>query len=104
MSISYLSRLLVVIVSSMTIAARLAAQISAAADGSAVGVTRFELQRGLLEIDEQRRRLEASLEPVDSVLRVLAHDSARIAGFARAPIVDREIARVGALMRALRTA
>ena len=82
----------------------MAAQSPIAPDGSAVGVTRFELQRGLLEIDEQRRRMEASLEPVDSVLRVLAHDSLRIAGFTRSAVVDRDVARIAALMRELRAA
>ena len=38
----------------------------------------LEIQRTLLEVDEQRRRLETSLEPVDSVLCLLAHDSSRI--------------------------
>src|SRR5215217_6340070 len=90
------------IVATSFVARASAAQTSIAADGSAVGVTRFELQRGLLEIDEQRRRLEASLEPVDSVLRVLAYDSTRIASFVRPPIVSRDVARVESLAQQLR--
>jgi hypothetical protein len=104
MSIYYLSRLMVLVVSAMMLTTRLTAQILTAADGSAVGVTRFELQRGLLDIDEQRRRLEASLEPVDSVLRVLANDSARIVGLARPPAVDKDVARLVAMLREVRLA
>ena len=97
------SRFLLVAATFMSVAPRVVAQSPVAPDGSAVGLTRFELQRGLLEIDEQRRRLEASLEPVDSVLRVLAHDSSRIVAFARPAKVDADVVRVTALMRALRT-
>jgi hypothetical protein len=94
-----------VVASATAIVPRIAAaQSSTAADGSAVGVTRFEMQRGLLEIDEQRRRLETSLEPLDSVLRVLSHDSTRIAGFTRPAVVDHGVERVVALMHQLRTA
>ncbi|MEP6494937.1 MAG: hypothetical protein ABJF01_19780 [bacterium] len=78
------------------------AQASVSPDGSAVGLTKFELQRGLLEIDEQRRRLEASLEPVDSVLRVLASDTLRIVGLKRSPLVNQEVARVASFARQLR--
>jgi hypothetical protein len=78
------------------------AQARVAADGSAVGLTRFEMQRGLLEIDEQRRRLEASLEPVDSVLRVLAADTLKIAALKRAPIVDQDADLVSTIARQLR--
>lgn len=100
----FLPRLLVAAATVVAgVAPRAIAQSPIAPDGSAVGLSRFELQRGLLEIDEQRRRLEASLEPVDSVLRVLAHDSSRIAAFTRPATVDRSVARVGALMRQLRT-
>ena len=73
-------------------------------DGSSVGLTRFELQRSLLEVDEQRRRLEVSIEPVDSVLRMMARDSARIAALARAPIVDRDASVIRSLVRQLRLA
>jgi hypothetical protein len=58
----------------------------------------------LLEIDEQRRRLEASLEPIDSVLRVLAYDSTRITGFTKSPLVNRDIARVDGVAQELRLA
>jgi len=78
------------------------AQAPIAADGSAVGITRFEMQRGLLEIDEQRRRLELSLEPVDSVLRVLAADTLKIASLKRSPAVDQDAALVASLGRQLR--
>jgi len=97
-------RLALAITAAIPLANRLAAQATVAADGSAVGATRFELQRGLLEIDEQRRRLEASLEPVDSVLRVLAYDSTRIARFAKSPLVSRDIARVEGIAGELRLA
>ena len=99
----FLPRLLVVAAALLPVASRVAAQSAIAPDGSAVGITRFELQRGLLEIDEQRRRLETSLNPVDSVLRMLAHDSSRIAAMTRPETVDRSVARVAALMRQLRT-
>ena len=78
------------------------AQAPVAADGSAVGITRFEMQRGLLEIDEQRRRLELSLDPVDSVLRVLAADTLKIASLERSPAVDRDAALVASIARQLR--
>lgn len=78
------------------------AQAPVAADGSAVGITRFEMQRGLLEIDEQRRRLELSLDPVDSVLRVLAADSIEIASLQRSRTVDQDAALVTSIARQLR--
>jgi hypothetical protein len=104
MSTLLLPRLVVVASLAVSLAARVAAQSPIVPDGSAVGLTRFELQRGLLEIDEQRRRLEASLEPVDSVLRVLAHDTSRIVALTRPTSVDVEVARIAALMRELRVA
>lgn len=104
MSISSVLRLVVGFASAVALTDRVAAQLPTVPDGSAVGVTRFELQRGLLEIDEQRRRLETSLEPVDSVLRVLEHDSTRIVALERRPIVDQDVARVAALLRAIRLA
>jgi hypothetical protein len=104
MSTHYFVRLLVAVVAVMPVASRIAAQSPIVPDGSAVGLTRFELQRGLLEIDEQRRRLEASLAPVDSVLRVLAHDSSRIAVLTRSTAVDADLERVVAAMRELRVA
>ena len=97
-------RLLIAAAAVISTASRVAAQSPIVPDGSAVGLTRFELQRGLVEVDEQRRRLEASLEPVDSVLRVLAHDSSRIVALARPATVDGDVARVAALMRELRFA
>ena len=104
MSSSVALRLALAITTAIPLATRAAAQTPVAADGSAVGATRFELQRGLLEIDEQRRRLEASLEPVDSVLRVLAYDSTRIAGFTKSPLLNRDIARVDGVAQELRLA
>ena len=68
------------------------AQVPVQADGSAVPLSRFEMQRALLEVDEQRRRLEMSLEPVDSVLRVLAADTLRIRAFKRSAAVDQDVA------------
>jgi hypothetical protein len=99
---SSVARLALAISVGMPVAARVGAQTTVAADGSAVGQTRFELQRSLLEVDEQRRRLEASLEPVDSVLRVLAYDSTRIASFTKSPLVNRDISRVEAIAQELR--
>lgn len=78
------------------------AQTPVVADGSAVGITRFEMQRGLLEIDEQRRRLETSLEPIDSVLRILAADTLKIASLQRSPAVDQDAALVAAVARQVR--
>jgi hypothetical protein len=60
----------------------------------AVGNTRYEMERALLEIDERRRRLELALDPVDSVLRLLAADTARIAGLRRSRQVDQDMDRV----------
>ncbi|HWH50403.1 MAG TPA: hypothetical protein VN651_02595, partial [Gemmatimonadaceae bacterium] len=68
------------------------AQVPVQADGSAVPLSRFEMQRALLEVDEQRRRLEMSLDPVDSVLRVLAADTLRIRALKRSPLVDQDVA------------
>jgi hypothetical protein len=70
------------------------AQTVVQADGSAVPLTRFEMQRALLEVDEQRRRLEMALEPVDSVLRVLAADTVRLMALKRAPAVDQDVANL----------
>jgi len=52
------------------------------------------MERALLEIDERRRRLETALDPVDSALRFLALDTARIAAFRRSRQVDQDIDRV----------
>jgi len=79
----------------VSIAARSAvAQSSAAVDSLVVGNTRYEMERVLLEIDERRRRLEMTLDPVDSVLRLLAQDTTRIAGLKRARQVDLDVDRV----------
>jgi hypothetical protein len=78
-----------------TLAARSAfAQSSASSDSIVVGNTRYEMERALLEIDERRRRLEMALDPVDSVLRLLAADTARIAGLRRSRQVDQDVDRV----------
>lgn len=93
---------LTALVAAMPIGRGAHAQIPTVADGSAVGLTRFELQRGLLEIDEQRRRLEVALEPVDSVLRLLAIDTARITALRRPATVDQGVTRVASLARQVR--
>ena len=69
------------------------AQAAPQADAS-VGNTRYEMQRALFEIDERRRRLETSLEPVDSVLRLMAADTTRIANARRSRTVDQAMDRV----------
>jgi len=104
MSSSVALRVALAITVAVPLANRVAAQTAVAADGSAVGATRFELQRSLLEIDEQRRRLEASLEPVDSVLRMMSFDSTRITRFAKSPLVNRDVARVESIAQELRLA
>ncbi len=78
-----------------TLVARSAfAQSSVPVDSVVVGNTRYEMERALLEIDERRRRLEMALDPVDSVLRLLALDTTRIAAFRRSRQVDQDIDRV----------
>jgi hypothetical protein len=78
-----------------TLVARpVAAQSSVAVESLAVGNTRYEMERALLEIDERRRRLELALDPVDSVLRLLAADTSRIAGLRRSRQVDQDMDRV----------
>lgn len=78
-----------------TLVARSAfAQSSVPVDSVVVGNTRYEMERALLEIDERRRRLEVALDPVDSVLRLLALDTTRIAAFRRSRQVDQDIDRV----------
>lgn len=79
----------------------LGAQAPIQADGSAVPLTRFEMQRALLEIDEQRRKVEASLVPVDSVLRLLAADTVHVAGLKRAPVVDQDMATFNSALNQL---
>jgi hypothetical protein len=77
-----------------TVIARSAVAQSAPADSIVVGNTRYEMERALLEIDERRRRLESALDPVDSVLRTMALDTARIAGLRRSRQVDQDMDRV----------
>ena len=54
------------------------------------GMSRFELQRMLGELDERRRRLKASIEPADSVLRLFAADSQRIATAPRPAAIQQD--------------
>jgi hypothetical protein len=70
------------------------AQSSVPAESLTIGTTRYEMERALFEIDERRRRLELALDPVDSVLRLLALDTARIAGLRRSRQVDQDVDRV----------
>jgi hypothetical protein len=53
-------------------------------------MSRFELQRMLNELDERRRRLKASIDPADSVLRLFAADTARIAATPRPAAVQQD--------------
>ena len=64
------------------------------ADAATGPLTRFEMQRALVDLDEQRRRFELQLEPVDSLLRALAADTMRIAALKRSPAVDQDVATV----------
>ena len=77
-----------------TLAARSGFAQAAPQTDAAVGNTRYEMQRALFEIDERRRRLESSLEPVDSVLRLMAADTTRIANARRLRSVDQNMDRV----------
>jgi hypothetical protein len=47
------------------------------------GLSRFELQRMLAELDDRRRRVRASLDPADSVLRLFAADTLRLSAATR---------------------
>jgi hypothetical protein len=58
------------------------------------GLSRFELQRTLNELDERRRRLRSSIEPADSVLRLFATDTQRIAATPRPPAIEQDAANV----------
>jgi hypothetical protein len=58
------------------------------------GLTRFELQRLLNDLDERRRRLRSSIEPADSALRLFAADTERIGATARPAAVQRDSAIV----------
>jgi hypothetical protein len=105
MSIFSRSRLLAAAMVVATPTARAAAaQASAVADRPAVGSTSVAAQRGSSEVDDQRRRLDSALQQVDSTLRVLAGDSARIAALQRPAVVDQGVAHVAAAMRELRLA
>jgi hypothetical protein len=59
-----------------------------------IGLSRFELQRMLNELDERRRRLRTSVEPADSVLRLFAADSQRIVSTRRPPAIQQDSANV----------
>lgn len=69
---------------------------------STTGVSRFELQRMLTEIDERRRRLRSALDPADSVLHLFAADTLRIAAAARPLLVEDDSANVHDLFVQLR--
>lgn len=58
------------------------------------GLSRFELQRMLNELDERRRRLRSSIEPADSVLRVFAADTQRLAAAPRPADIEQDSANV----------
>jgi hypothetical protein len=88
------ARFLSLLVAVATVIARSAFAQSAPADSIVVGNTRYEMERALLEIDERRRRLESALDPVDSVLRMMALDTVRIAGLRRSRQVDQDMDRV----------
>jgi hypothetical protein len=77
-----------------TLIARSAVAQSPGGDSIVVGNTRYEMERALLEIDERRRHLESALDPVDSVLRMMALDTARISGLRRSRQVDQDMDRV----------
>jgi hypothetical protein len=58
------------------------------------GISRFELQRMLGDLDDRRRRLRLSIDPADSVLRLLAADTLRLLTANRPPSVEDDSARV----------
>ena len=66
------------------------------------GVSRFELQRMLSEVDERRRRLRSSIEPADSVLRLFAADTSRLSAATRPPSIIQDSAKVHLLFLQLR--
>jgi hypothetical protein len=89
------ARVLSLLAAIATLAGRSAfAQSSVPTESVTVGNTRYEMERALLEIDEKRRRLEMALDPVDSVLRLMALDTARIAQLRRSRQVDQDVDRV----------
>jgi hypothetical protein len=61
------------------------------------GLSRFELQRMLSELDERRRRLRSSIEPADSALRLFAADTERIVAIARPAAIQQDSANVSQL-------
>src|SRR5262245_5072388 len=69
--------------SSASSSAQPAPQSAAARLFAARGASRFELQRQLAELDERRRRLRSTIDPADSVLRLLAADTLKIASSLR---------------------
>lgn len=83
-------------------AASTAAPPAAGARINTAGLSRFELQRLLNDLDERRRRLRTAIEPADSVLRVFSADTARIVGAARPPEMVQDSVRVRQLFLALR--
>jgi hypothetical protein len=66
------------------------------------GISRFELQRMLTEVDERRRRLRSMIEPADSVLRLFAADTSRLSAATRPPAIAQDSARVHRLFLQLR--
>jgi hypothetical protein len=80
------------------------AQAPAAAGSrlNTTGLSRFELQRLLNDLDERRRRLRTAIEPADSVLRLLSADTARLIEATRPPETVQDSARVRRLFLALR--
>jgi hypothetical protein len=66
------------------------------------GLSRFELQRMLAELDEGRRRLRSFLDPADSVLRLFAADTLRISAATRPPAIADDSAKVRLLFLQLR--
>ena len=69
---------------------------------STASMSRFELQRLLNDLDERRRRLRSAIEPADSVLRLLAADTARVVAATRPPEIVQDSVRVRRLFLALR--
>jgi hypothetical protein len=56
----------------------------------------------LADLDERRRRLRSSLDPADSVLRLLAADTLRLAAATRPPSVEQDSEKVEQLFLQLR--
>jgi hypothetical protein len=66
------------------------------------GLSRFELQRTLADLDERRRRVRLLLDPADSVLRLLAADTLRLAAAARPVSIEQDSETVRLLFLQLR--